>query len=170
MSLIDLLTNYPKQWANLFVNSIKAATVEADTLVLDGVTFTGEFAPPIATRNLTSSFFGGSVPVTFKVIGTRSQFNVTTREFNIPGVSRTGNQDYFYVEVPHLLDYNLSGIIPYSYDQNLPAFELAVCWKLSGISEMYVCPIGATGFDPAINPGATLYFSPGHLTATDYNA
>lgn len=153
---------------DLYANSLTAPTITTDTLIIDGVPLSGVFAPPPSDRNITSSFFNGSIPVTFKVVGTANQFTITTREFNVPGASRTGNQDIFYVEVPHLLNYNLSGIIPYSYDENIPVFQIAVCWKLTGISQMYITPVGSFGFDPAVNPGATLYFSQGHISGSSF--
>lgn len=153
---------------DLFANSLTAPTITTDELIIDGVPITGVFAPAPSTRNMTSSFFTGAIPVTFKVVGTANQFHITTREFNVPASAQTGNQDYFYVGVPHLLNYNLSGIIPYSTNENLPEFQIAVCWKLAGIDEMYVCPLGEPGFNPATLAGLTLFFSPGHITGSLY--
>jgi hypothetical protein len=151
------------------VLSVQASPIFANAgIQMNGYVVNNWYREDTFVMSLYSGFLNSTYDIASKVYGIQGQFTMHTREFLIKSSEMTGNDDAFYMEVPYLQSYQMSGTIQFSTSNDQGAYNLAIVFKEVGASTITIAPLNFRHFQYGQYAGQDMYFKEGHIFCTEY--
>lgn len=151
------------------VLSVQSAPIYANAgIQMNGYVINNWYREDVFVMSLYSGFLNSTYDISARIYGIQGQFTMHTKEFYIKSADFTGNDDAFYMEVPYLQSYQMSGTIQFSSSNDFGAYNLAIVYKDAGASTITIAPINFRHFQYGQYAGQDIQFKAGHIFCTEF--
>jgi hypothetical protein len=149
--------------------SVQAAPIYANAGVqMNGYVINNWYREDVFIMSMYSGFLNNTYDISAKVYGIQGQFTIHTKEFYVKSNDMTGGDDAFYMEVPYLQSYQMSGTIQFASSNDFGAYNLAIVDKDAGASTIRFAPLNNRHFRYGDYAGQDMQFKAGIIICTEF--
>ena len=149
--------------------SVNSSPVFANAgIQMNGYVFNSWYREDPFSMTISSGFLNTTSAVTAITQGLQGMYKIQTKEFTIYSYEQSGSDDAFYIDVPYLQSYQMSGYIQFSTSNDPSAFNLAIAFKEAGNSQIILAPINYRHFQNGQYSGQDLYFKAGLIICSEF--